>query len=155
MTKNILFLSFFMLFVFGGCATTNAPMVQGKEVIDTKKEYFTGGQVSSEFLMIDKSGLNGRLKRYGYKGNVTSIVDVTNGVKNGMEVLYDEKQRPIRHVPYVNGRINGTFRDFYPNGDTMATIPYINGVREGEAYSYRKDGSVARTVTFSKGKMIN
>jgi antitoxin component YwqK of YwqJK toxin-antitoxin module len=154
MTKRFLFLYFFVIFVFLGCSTNN-PTIQGKEVIDTKKEYFTGGQISSEFLMTDKSGLNGRLKRYGYKGNVTSIVDVANGVKNGMEVLYDEKQRPIRHVPYINGRIHGTFTDFYPNGDTLATIPYINGVREGEAYSFRKDGTIARTVIFNKGKMIN
>ncbi|RLA66856.1 MAG: hypothetical protein DRQ78_03450, partial [Epsilonproteobacteria bacterium] len=51
------------------------PDISDKKV---KKEYFTGGQLKSEFIMDDDSGKNGILKRYGYNGKVTSTVQINN-----------------------------------------------------------------------------
>lgn len=149
MKKLSLLLSIFLLLSLTGCDT---PSLSGKKV---KKEYFTGGQIRSEFVMDDDTEQNGLLKKYGYNGNITSTVTIHNGVKDGIEIWYDSKHRPVRRVPYANGRIDGTFTDLYPNGDTLATIEFANGIKNGMATSFKKDGSVYRQVMYKNGKIGN
>jgi len=120
-----------------------------------KKEYFTNGQIMSEFIMSDDTGQNGILKKYGYDGKLTSIVPIKNGVKDGIEILYDDKGRVLRKTPYVKGRIDGILKVFYANGDLLATIPYVKGVRNGYAYKYRPDGTVLEKVLFKRGRIAN
>jgi len=143
-----LFLVLFSLIFFTAC---EGPSLGG----NVKKEFYTGGKIRSEFIMTDSTGQNGKLKKYGYEGHLTSVVNIRNGVKDGMEVWYDIKARVIRNIPYVNGRIHGTLKEFYPNGDVLATIPYQSGIKNGEAFSYNKDGSIHRKVLFRNGRMIN
>jgi antitoxin component YwqK of YwqJK toxin-antitoxin module len=133
---------------FSACST---PSLNG----NVKKEYFTNGQIMSEFIMSDSSGQNGLLKKYGYDGKITSTVTIKNGVKDGVELLYDNKGRVIRKTPYVNGKKNGKVEVYYPNGDILASINYVNGVRNGYAYKYRPDGSVLRKVLFRRGRIAN
>ncbi len=143
-----LFSVLFSLIFFTAC---EGPHLGGK----VKKEYYTGGKVSSEFIMTDSSGQNGKLKKYGYEGHLTSSVNIQNGVKNGSETMYDSRGRVISKTPYINGRIHGAKKDFYPNGDTLGIIPYRHGMKEGTAFSYNKDGSVHRKVEFKNNKMVN
>ena len=137
------------LFIFAAC---DGPNFSGKTIT---KEYYTGGSIRTEYIMDDKAGRNGLIKRYGYDSNVISTETVRNGVKHGKMRLYNTKGLVIREKPYVNGRVQGTLKDFYENGDVLATIPYVNGVRNGVAYVYRKDGSVERRVTFKNDRMVN
>ncbi len=138
----------FSLLFFTAC---EGPSLGGK----VEKTYFTGGEIKSEFIMSDSTRQNGQLKKYGYDGHLTSVVDIQNGVKNGMEVMYDSYGRVISETPYVSGRIHGTKKDLYPNGDVLGTIPYNYGMKEGTAYAYNKNGSVYRKVRFRQDKMIN
>lgn len=142
------FLLLFSLIFFTAC---EGPSLGGK----VEKKYFTGGKIKSEFIMTDSSGQNGQLKKYGYAGHLTSVVQIQNGVKNGMEIMYDSKARVISKTPYVNGRIHGTKKDFYPNGETMGAIPYQYGMKDGTAFAYNKDGTVYRKVIFRKDRMLN
>jgi antitoxin component YwqK of YwqJK toxin-antitoxin module len=135
-----------VLFLFIGCTSS-------EDLI--KREYFTGGKVRSEFIMSDKTGQHGTLKKYGYDGKITSIATIKNGVKNGDEIWYDKHGRPIQRIPYLNGHIHGQRTVFYKNGDILATEPYVSGIKEGEAFTYNKDGSIAKSVLFSRGKIIN
>lgn len=144
-----LLLFLLVLFLFTACDGLN---LSGKTIT---KEYYTGGQVRTEYIMDDKTNRNGFIKRYGYDGNVISTETIRNGVLHGKMRLYNVKGLLIREKPYVNGRVHGTLRDFYENGEIMATIPYVNGVRNGVAYVYRKDGSVERRVTFKNDRMVN
>jgi antitoxin component YwqK of YwqJK toxin-antitoxin module len=138
-----------LLFIFTACST---PSLSGKKV---KKEYFTGGEVRSEFIMDDNTGQNGILKKYGYDGKLTSIAHIKNGVRDGDEVWYDKKGRILMKVPYKNGRKNGVQEAYYPNGDVMITTTYVNGVKNGKAIAYNKDGSIHREVIFKDNKIID
>jgi antitoxin component YwqK of YwqJK toxin-antitoxin module len=149
MKKLSFFLSIFVFLTLNGC---NEPGLSDKTV---KKEYYTGGELRSEFIMDDKSGKNGLLKEYRYGGILASTVRMRNGVNDGMKLIYDNNGLIIRRVPYVNGEIHGTVQDLYPNGDILATIPYKSGMRNGQAFSYNTDGSVYRSVTFRNNKMVN
>jgi len=119
-----------------------------------KKDYFTGGGLRSEFIMSDKKTKTGILKKYGYKGKVTSIAHIKNGVRDGEEVGYDEEGRVLWRYFFVNGREEGLQKAFYPNGDVMISYTYKEGLKNGEAKSYRQDGSVVKKVMYSKGKIL-
>jgi len=147
--KLTLFLSLFVLFFLIAC---DSPSLAGKKV---EKTYFTGGQLQSELIWNDSTGKNGTLKKYGYEGHQVSTVPIVNGVKHGIETLFDKKGRVIRQIPYDRGRIHGMLKDFYPNGKVMASIPYTYGIKEGTASTYRQDGSVDRSVRFKNDKIVN
>ena len=144
-----LLLSLFVLLSFTAC---DSPSMSGKKV---HKEYFTGGQLRSEFIMDDKSGQNGVLKKYGYEGHLTSTSMIRNGVQNGLETGYDAKGRVLWRQYYTNGRQEGVQKAYYPNGDLMVTYTYKNGVKEGVAQTYRKDGKVDKRVVYRNGRIVN
>lgn len=144
-----LLLSLFVLLSFTAC---DSPSMSGKKV---HKEYFTGGQLRSEFIMDDDTGQNGLLKKYGYEGHITSTSQVKNGVPNGVETGYDSKGRVLWRQYYVNGRQEGIQKAYYPNGDIMVTYTYRNGVKEGVAQTYRQDGKVDKRVVYRNGRIVN
>ncbi len=149
MKKLSLLLSTLLLLSLMGCST---PSLMGKKV---KKEYFTGGQVRSEFIMDDDTKQNGLLKKYGYNGNVTSTVPIHNGVKDGVETGFDDHGRVIWKLTYVNGKQEGKQYAYYPNGDIMVSYTYVSGLKHGEAMSYNKDGSINKKVMYRHGKIVN
>lgn len=144
-----LLLTIFVLLFLTACG---GPGLAGKTV---KKEYFTGGQLRSEFIMDDKTGQNGILKRYGYDGHLTSSALIRNGVQHGLETGYDSQGRVLWRQYYANGRQEGIQKAYYPNGDLMVTYTYKNGVKEGVAQTYRKDGSVAKKVIYKNDRITN
>jgi len=149
MKKLSLLLSIVVLLFLSACTS---PGLSGKTV---KKEYYTGGQIRSEFIMNDDSGQNGLLKKYGYSGHITSITHILNGVPNGTETGYDEKGRLLWKSNYVNGKKEGIQEAYYPNGDVMVSYTYKNGVKHGPAQTYDKDGSIHRRVIYSHGRISN
>lgn len=149
MKKSSLLLSIFVLLFLSAC---KEPGLSGKTV---KKEYFTGGQIRSEFIMDDDSGQNGLLKQYGYDGHVTSTTQLRNGVPHGTETGYDPKGRVLWRATYVNGKKDGIQEAYYPNGDVLVSYTYRNGVKHGPAHTYNKDGSVYRRVIFENGRITN
>lgn len=144
-----LLLSVFVLLSFTAC---DSPGMSKKMV---KKEYFTGGKIRSEFIMDDKTGLNGLMKKYGYEGHVTSTAQIRNGVQDGLETGYDSKGRVLWRQSYVNGRQEGIQKAYYPNGDLMITYTYRNGVKEGIAQTYRQDGKVDKRVMYRNDRIVN
>jgi len=119
-----------------------------------KKEYFTGGQIRSKFIMSDNTGQNGLLKRYGYDGKITSTVPIQNGVMHGIETLFDTNGRILRKTPYVKGKKEGTMTIYYPNGSRMVEINYLHNIRHGKAIKYNKDGSINQEVMFQNGNIV-
>ena len=141
-----------VLLFLSACTTPDMGSPFGKKV---KKEYFTGGALKSELILDDASGQNGVLKQYGYNGKLTSTVQMHNGVKDGMETLYDGHGRVLRLTPYINGRKNGVLKVLYPNGDILAAITYKNNTKDGKAVKYNKDGSINEQAMFQHGKRID
>jgi len=149
MKKLSLLLSVFVLLSLTAC---DGPGLSGKEV---KRTYFTGGGLQTEFIMDDKTGMNGVLKKYGYNGKMTSSVHIANGVKSGVETGYDDNGRVLWRLNYINGRQEGVQSAYYPNGDLMVTYTYKNGIKHGVAQTYRKDGSVAKRVMYKNDRLSN
>jgi antitoxin component YwqK of YwqJK toxin-antitoxin module len=156
MKKLSFLLLFLLVFLFNGCnSTTSGGPTPQKRVVEVKKEHYTGGMLRSEFLMYDKSGMNGLRKQYGYEGRLTSHVEIRNGVKHGKETFYDEEGRTRLVKPYANGRLNGVATAYYANGSPMMTITYVRGVKHGPAVKYNQDSSIFEQKLFVHGKMTN
>jgi len=119
------------------------------------KEYFSNGQLMSEFIMSDKTKMNGLLKKYGTDGKLTSTVTIKNGVKSGVETLYDPEGRVLMRTPYVNGEKHGNQTIYYPNQDILATIPWRYDRKNGMAVKYYPDGSVQQKARFKNDKIVN
>ena len=148
-TKLAFLLPLLAFLLLTGC---DSPSLLGKKV---EKKYYTGGALLSEFIWSDSTGRNGTLKHYGFEGHQISTVNITNGVKHGIETKFDSKGRVIQQTPYNNGRINGIDKAFYPNGDRMLTFTYRNGIKDGYAYSYYPDGKVCKKAVYRRGRLSN
>jgi len=144
---TVLFL--FSVLFFSGC---EGPNLENKTV---HKEYFTNGQLRSEFIMTDKTAKNGIMKKYGTDGKLTSVVPVQNGVKHGTEILYDPEGRVLMRTPYVNGEKHGNQTIYYPNQDILATIPWRYDRKNGIAVKYYPDGTVQQKARFKNDRIIN
>lgn len=149
MKKLSLVLPLFLLLFLSACSE---PGLSGKKV---QKEYYTGGQIRSEFIMDDDTGQNGLRKEYGYGGHVISTVHIQNGVPHGLATGYDERGRVLSKVTYVNGKRDGMYQGYYPNGDVMVSYTYKNGVKDGPAQTYNKDGSIHRRVIYGNDRIVN
>ncbi len=146
--KTILALTIMSMLFLTACDSPSF----GKNV---EKEYYTGGKVRSEFIWSDSSGQNGVKKTYGFSGELTSTVQVLNGVPHGIMTIYDSKRRVIRQIPYVNGKVHGVDKSFYPNGDRMITYTYQYGIKNGNAYTYNSNGSVCKKAIYKNDRLVN
>jgi len=152
MKKISIALSLLLILFIVGC---NSPSLPSSLSGNVKKQYFTGGQVRSEFIMENNSPKNGILKKYGYDGKLTSIAHIKNGVRDGMETWYDKKGLVLMTVPYMNGRKHGVQKVYYANGDVWRSYTYEYGILNGDAVEYNKDKSIHKKVTFNNGKLIH
>jgi len=148
MTHHFLGLFISISLFFTACEGPN--LSSDKEV---KKTYFTGGKIQSEFIMDDKTGKNGLLKKYGYSNTLTSKVTIRDGVPHGNEIGYDEGGRMLWKYIYVNGNQHGIQEAYYPNGTVMLSFTYVNGIKHGPASSYRLDGALQKKVMYKNGRL--
>jgi len=118
-----------------------------------KSEYYTGGKIRSKLVMSDDTGESGLLYRYGYEGKVTSTVHLKNGIKNGLETLFNKKGRVVKRTPYVNGKKDGIVEVYYPDGKVLAQITYVDNKRHGRASKYNHDGTTNEEVYYEHGRV--
>ena len=91
------------------------------------------------------------------KPYLSSSTTFKDGLKHGVEYFYyapcgnDGTKRPSHAVleesPYENGILNGTVKEFHPNGKLMSTVTYENGDAVSEKKCFSKDGNVQKTGT--------
>jgi antitoxin component YwqK of YwqJK toxin-antitoxin module len=119
-----------------------------------KNQYYTGGKIRSKLVMSDDTGESGLLYRYGYEGQITSTVNIKNGIKNGLETLFNKKGQVMKRTPYVNGKKNGIVEVYYADGKVLAQITYVNDKRHGRASKYNHDATTNEEVEYNYGRLI-
>lgn len=72
---------------------------------------------------------NGPIKNYDNNGNLKTLVNYDNGIKEG--------------ISYI----------FYPNGQVMLEMPYRQGKREGESHKYYEDGSLYAVTPYTDDEL--
>src|SRR5690606_2654743 len=78
-----------------------------------------------------------------YSSEETFKDDVLNGKKTifyGQEVTIEKVKLVLREDNYVNGRLNGSFVEYFPDGILKAEGMYKDGVLDGKVMRYHPNG---------------
>ena len=119
---------------------------------NVKREYFPKGQLKSEFVMSDSTGKNGTLKEYGLDGELASVTPIRNGLKNGVQKIYDKQGRVVLETTYVDGQKNGPQKAYFANGKLWYVMHYKNNVLNGRAVMYDAKGNLIKEAYYVNGK---
>jgi len=84
-------------------------------------------------------------------GGSLAIVPWKNGVKDGVEKVYDGSNLRAE-TPWKDGKIHGVKRTCFANGKLQSETTYEDGVANGPTRSYGPDGKVVREGTMRAGK---
>lgn len=55
---------------------------------------------------------------------------------------------------YLNGKMEGEFQSYYPDGKIMLKAIYKNGLLDGSSYYYFPDGKVQKETKYERNKII-
>jgi antitoxin component YwqK of YwqJK toxin-antitoxin module len=101
--------------------------------------------------------INACRKKNESKPFLSSTATFKDGLKHGVELFYyepcgdDGTQRPPHSVykesPYEKGVLNGTVKEFYPNGKLKSSVTYEDGDAVSEKNCYSMNGKVQKTGT--------
>jgi len=114
---------------------------------------------------------------YQQKGIVKSMISYHNGLKEGAAIEITEngqvaKQYNHHHDVldgeykefnystlkeerfYINGKLEGTVKIYYPDGKVMEEGNYKNGIRDGVSKWYDKDGNLSIEYEYKEGALI-
>ena len=72
--------------------------------------------------------------------------------KQGNWKTYNAMGELMIETEYVNDKMEGTFRKFYPEERVMEQIEYFAGRKDGEYKKFFFSGTVAQEGTYKKGK---
>jgi antitoxin component YwqK of YwqJK toxin-antitoxin module len=64
-----------------------------------------------------------------------------------------EKISKFQEFQYENGKLNGEFKTFYPNGNTMENGYYIDDNLVGTFCEWKEDGTISVQTTYNNGKV--
>ncbi|HTB31835.1 MAG TPA: hypothetical protein VK808_07400 [Bacteroidia bacterium] len=104
-----------------------------KLILDTTKISDTGIVAKYYRLIIYCGGNPCGLVRYYYK------------YSDGENILF-------REIPYTNGKMNGVYKEYYPDGLIHREYPYTNGAENGMAKDYWDGGGVKYETKYTNGK---
>jgi len=69
------------------------------------------------------------------------------------KMLYADRNKCWFSCPLVNGRFNGAYTKFYPDGSPYEKGFFVNGSKDSTITSYGLNGAVTNTGYFKKGNM--
>lgn len=73
-----------------------------------------------------------------------------------LRLFWYDKEEPYDTIymetPFLNGKLNGTQKQYYPQGHIQGETVYENGWAEGLSYSYDTLGNLLLMSTFKHGK---
>lgn len=77
-----------------------------------------------------------------------------NGVRNGWTKNIDENGNITSEGNYVDNKMEGEFRSYFPDGKLMLKANYKAGLLEGISYYYFPDGKVQKETKYERNKII-
>lgn len=131
-------------------------LVKGKYVKGKKNGewnyFFTNGIVRIKENNVD--GLQqGMAYNYNRSGGQTSITNYKDDEIHGLYESYDNGILD-EIIYYTNGKQNGPFTSYYPNGKIKSEGFLVDGELNGTRISYRHDGSISQKTKYSDGEPV-
>lgn len=121
---------------------------------------------------------NGNWIEHHPNGVVKSVTGYIDGVKQGGFTTVDDKgqleasgyyhngelhgawkqfnrARVKEERTYINGKLEGVVKVYYPTGKIMEEGMYTNGVRDGVSKWYDQDGNITIEYEYDNGELLN
>ncbi|MGI9455019.1 MAG: toxin-antitoxin system YwqK family antitoxin [Aeoliella sp.] len=86
-------------------------------------------------------------------GTLQAKREFTEGKRTGTWLVYnDTGEDPIREEHYVDGKPDGLWQFWYPDGTKQRQSPFVDGQPHGTAIEWNEEGEKRAEVTFVDGK---
>jgi antitoxin component YwqK of YwqJK toxin-antitoxin module len=97
--------------------------------------------------------LHGKVEAYYQNGALKFSFQYVKGEKRDWNRLYFENKQ-IEQEVFINsnGKIDGVFKAWYPDGKPMRETAYQNGIQHGYHKRWHVDGTIAEEGEFKNGK---
>ena len=85
-------------------------------------------------------------------------IDMKTSYKmNQLDGKYEELNfgRATKEAEYVNGELNGIYKEYYSNGKLLKEVEYKNGVQDGTYRYYDEKGNVTIEYEYKNGEKIS
>ena len=136
---SILVIAFYM---FGGCQENP----DNQKSNDTKENLAPGVQTEQTD--------SGEVRTMYFDGGETyTKTQYKNGVRNGFHRAYNSDGKLTSEATYVNDKLEGPFRSWYPNGQLKNLANYKAGKLDGESLYYNDAGKIVYRYTYDDNKL--
>jgi antitoxin component YwqK of YwqJK toxin-antitoxin module len=120
-----------------------------------KKTFHKDGSIQSETPYVDGKQ-HGLSKTYAKDGRVTRTCMMKHGRRDGQLVdSWPDTGHKRRVINYADGKVEGTVRTYYPNGQLKQEIPFIDDTMHGEEKRYAEDGEPEKSRYWSEGTLVS
>tara|TARA_B100001113_G_C21115082_1_gene625017 strand:+ start:286 stop:2934 length:2649 start_codon:yes stop_codon:yes gene_type:complete len=166
---RFVFLIFFLFPFLSISQITTAEyyLKDGEKIVYFDKDWqITSDKSKGEYYRIVKIGSNneaiGQIKDYFKSGQIqntiegATYIDLNDDSKNiydGKSLIYYESGELDREFTYVNGKINGTWRQYYKSGKIKRARTYIADKREGEDIRFYESGNTEIKMNYINGQL--
>lgn len=98
---------------------------------------------------------NGKAEKFEYNAIKDSIIIyATMTYKNGLLNGKYKNYHSLYEGNYVNGKKEGLWIDYYPNGNVKTETNYSSDIKNGELTEYKIDGEIISVSKYLNGKLI-
>lgn len=105
--------------------------------------------------------VEGEVKIYNKSGQLAKVYNVKNGRKHGLETDYYpstlftmNKQTPKLSVNWIEGKIQGIVKTWYPNGNTESQKEMSQNKKNGMFTAWYRDGNLMMIEEYEYDKLI-
>lgn len=129
--------------IINGCGSR---AIFGKSAIAELQEYRQGEQ-------------DGEIRLFNGGGQLVAVYNTKNGLKHGLETLYYEgvfveKPIPKLSLGWVEGKVQGIAKTWYPDGTLESQREISNNSKNGLLTAWYKDGSIMLIEEYERDKLI-
>ena len=98
---------------------------------------------------------NGKEQSFYPNGNVAQETNWKNDLKDGSWKQFFDNGQLKSTAMYVNDKLEGTYTAYYPDGKKEIEGVYRNDAPNGEWNRFDDTGNVTSTIKYAKGKIAN
>lgn len=128
----------------------------------------SGIVISKELYLNDKK--QGKSYFYHKNGKLKETVEYKNGLKDGKQIIYDEKEMIIEINEFIKAtntdreiinrygdgrKKEGIWREYYENGNIKKEEEYKDGELNGRFWEYDENGNAILRMRYESGKIVS
>lgn len=137
-----------------GKRSTEVPWQEGI-ITGVRRTYHLNGKVGTETGYVNGVA-EGKSQSYDNQGRLSRDCVMKGGQRTGVLTdFWPETGRHRRVIPYDLGKVNGTMREFYANGQLKREMPFRQDALHGVEKQFEADGTPTRTRYWIDGEMVS